>query len=450
VHTTRNSLRPGLEPHRPSMMRRIRVLIVDDSVTIRKLISDLVSAQPELEVAGVAANGRIALAKIPQVCPDVITLDLEMPELDGLQTLAEIRKTHPHLPVIMFSSLTERAAAATLDALSLGANDYVTKPSGASGLAGAMQRVRDELVPKLRHFGAPAVATSASPIIRSLAPAAGSSLRASPQFGSWRATALAGASRSAALAGASSLAAPVVSSRPGPPARSLQPGPPARSLQPGPPAARMSNALSRPRSGIDIIAFGSSTGGPNALSQIFARLHPTLPVPVVITQHMPPIFTKLLAERLTSTTPFTVHEARDGDVLVPGQAWLAPGDHHLSLHRVGTEVRIRLTTEPPENSCRPAVDVMFRSVAAVYGGRALGVILTGMGQDGLRGCQELHDLGAEIVVQDQATSVVWGMPGLVARAGLASAVVPVGRVADEVIRLAGVGRNLSLPTERRA
>jgi two-component system chemotaxis response regulator CheB len=199
-----------------------------------------------------------------------------------------------------------------------------------------------------------------------------------------------------------------------------------------------------------VVAFGCSTGGPNALSQIFARLHPSLPVPVVITQHMPPIFTKLLAERLTSTTPFTVHEARDGDVLVPGQAWLAPGDHHLSLHRVGTEVRIRLTGEPPENSCRPAVDVMFRAVASVYGARTLGVILTGMGQDGLRGCQELHDLGAEIVVQDQATSVVWGMPGLVARAGLASAVVPVGRVADEVIRIAGLGRNLSLPSERRA
>jgi two-component system chemotaxis response regulator CheB len=424
------------------MMRRTRVLIVDDSVTIRKLISDLVSAQPELEVAGVAANGRIALAKIPQVCPDVVTLDIEMPELDGLQTLAEIRKTHPHLPVIMFSSLTERAASATLDALALGANDYVTKPSGASGLAGAMQRVREELVPKLRHFGAPTVTISASPVIRSLVPPAGS-LRSLAPLGSLRAAAPVGL-----LGSAASLRPGTASLRPG--ALSLRPGAPAGSSRPGVPATRPSNPLPRARAGVDVVAFGCSTGGPNALSQIFARLHPSLPVPVLITQHMPPIFTKLLAERLTSTTPFTVHEARDGDVLVPGQAWLAPGDHHLSLHRVGTEVRIRLTGEPPENSCRPAVDVMFRAVASVYGARALGVILTGMGQDGLRGCQELHDLGAEIVVQDQATSVVWGMPGLVARAGLASAVVPVGRVADEVIRIAGVGRNLSLPSERRA
>lgn len=393
------------------MMRRTRVLIVDDSVTIRKLISDLVSAHPDLEVAGVAANGRIALAKIPQVCPDVVTLDIEMPELDGLETLAEIRKTHPLLPVIMFSSLTERAASATLDALALGANDYVTKPSGASGLAGAMQRVRDELVPKLRHFGALPVAISASPIIRSL-----------PPLGSLRAAAS---------------------------SASLRPAPGPGSLRAPPPAARPSHSP-RPKTGIDIVALGSSTGGPNALSQIFARLPPSLPVPVVITQHMPAVFTKLLADRLTSTTPITVHEARDGDVLVPGQAWLAPGDHHLSLYRVGKEVRIRLSVEPPENSCRPAVDVMFRSVAAVYGARALGVILTGMGQDGLRGCQELHDLGAEIIVQDQATSVVWGMPGLVARAGLATSIVPVGRVADEIVRFAGVGRSLSLPSERRA
>jgi two-component system, chemotaxis family, protein-glutamate methylesterase/glutaminase len=395
------------------MMRRTRVLIVDDSVTIRKLISDMVSAHPDLEVAGVAANGRIALAKIPQVCPDVVTLDIEMPELDGLATLAEIRKTHPLLPVIMFSSLTERAASATLDALALGANDYVTKPSGASGLAGAMQRVRDELVPKLRHFGALPVAISAAPVIRSL-----------PPLGSLRA-----ASPSASLGPA--------------PGHSLRAPAPA-------PSARSSHAPRAKAAGIDIVALGSSTGGPNALSQIFARLPPSLPVPVVITQHMPAVFTKLLADRLTSTTPITVHEARDGDVLVPGQAWLAPGDHHLGLYRVGREVRIRLSVEPPENSCRPAVDVMFRSVAAVYGARALGVILTGMGQDGLRGCQELHDLGAEIIVQDQATSVVWGMPGLVARAGLASSIVPVGRVADEIVRFAGIGRPLSLPSERRA
>jgi two-component system chemotaxis response regulator CheB len=217
----------------------------------------------------------------------------------------------------------------------------------------------------------------------------------------------------------------------------------------GPNTPGPASAGRRSKGGIDIIAIGCSTGGPNALSQLFAQLQPSLPVPIVITQHMPPVFTRLLAERLTSSTPFTVHEAQSGDVLVPGQAWLAPGDHHLCLYRAGHEVRIRLTEDPPENSCRPAVDVMFRSVAGVYGGRVLGVILTGMGQDGLRGCQELHDLGAGIVVQDQATSVVWGMPGLVARAGLASAIVPIGRLADELVR-ATSAPGVSVPAERRA
>jgi two-component system chemotaxis response regulator CheB len=328
----------------------------------------------------------------------------------------------------MFSSLTERAATATLEALARGANDYVTKPSGASGLAGAMQRVRDELVPKLRHFGGQSIPTSGPPAL-----------------GVSRAPAL-GVSRAPLLA--TSAVPPRVTWTAPEPGRSGAPAP-GGSLKPpmpnaGPPTGR------RAKAGIDIVALGCSTGGPNALSQLFAQLRPSLPVPIVITQHMPPVFTRLLAERLTASTPFTVHEARNGDVLVPGQAWLAPGDHHLCLYRAGNEVRIRLTDDPPENSCRPAVDVMFRSVSAVYGSRVLGVILTGMGQDGLRGCQELHDLGAEIVVQDQASSVVWGMPGLVARAGLASAVVPIGRVADELVRAASIGRALSVPAERRA
>jgi two-component system chemotaxis response regulator CheB len=166
---------------------------------------------------------------------------------------------------------------------------------------------------------------------------------------------------------------------------------------------------------------------------------------------MPPIFTKLLADRLTANSQLKVHEARDGDVLVAGQAWLAPGEFHLGLERVAGQVRVRLNQEPPENSCRPSVDVMLRAVASVYGGRVLGVIMTGMGQDGLRGCQALHDLGAEVIVQDEASSVVWGMPGLVARAGLANAVLPLDGVTDEIIRRAGARAPLVGATaERRA
>jgi two-component system chemotaxis response regulator CheB len=351
------------------MMRRTRVLIVDDSVTIRKLLSDLIAAQPDLEVASVAANGRIALAKIVQTNPDIVTLDVEMPELDGLETLAEIRKTHPRLPVIMFSSLTERAASATLEALSLGANDYVTKPAGSSGIAGAMDRVRMDLLPKLRHFGVPKPTTPT---------AAG---------------------------------APVL-----PASRTRSMSPPDR------------------RAPIDVVAIGCSTGGPNALSEIFRDLPGNLSVPLVITQHMPRVFTKLLADRLTAGSKVPVHEARDGDVLVAGQAWLAPGDYHLMLERQGGRVHVRLNQGPPENSCRPAVDVMLRSVAAVYGSRSLNVILTGMGQDGLLGCQTLHDLGAHILVQDEGSSVVWGMPGLVAKAGIAGAVLPLAQVSDEIVQ----------------
>jgi two-component system chemotaxis response regulator CheB len=361
------------------MMRRTRVLIVDDSVSIRKLLSDLIAAQPDLEVASVAANGRIALAKISQTCPDVVTLDVEMPELDGLETLAEIRKTHPRLPVIMFSSLTERAAAATLEALSLGANDYVTKPSGASGIAGAMERVRAELLPKLRLFGVP----------KQAAPAAAHTT----------------------IASVARPAAPVDRRKP-----------------------------------IDVVAIGCSTGGPNALSEIFSKLPGDLPVPIVITQHMPQVFTKLLADRLTAGSKVRVHEAQDGDVLVPGQAWLAPGNYHMALQRVSGQIVVRLNQEPPENSCRPAVDVMLRSVAAIYGGRSLNIILTGMGQDGLRGCQELHDLGAEILVQDEESSVVWGMPGLVAKAGIAGDILPLADMSNEIMQR--VRRRLS-PSDAR-
>jgi two-component system chemotaxis response regulator CheB len=382
------------------MKRRIRVLIVDDSVVIRKLVSDLVSAQDDLEVAGVAANGRIALSKIPQVCPDLVTLDVEMPELDGLATLAELRKTYPRLPVIMFSSQTERAAAATLDALALGANDYVAKPASASGLAAALDRVRDDLLPKLRHFGAPAVAISSG-------------------NGSVRVTAISNSMRAPAMRAGSS---------------SRAPHGPTNSLPVAGP--RPSTRVVGRAVGIDVVALGCSTGGPNALSLVFARLPADLPVPIVVTQHMPPIFTKLLADRLTANSPVKVHEARNGDVLAPGQAWLAPGDHHLTLQRVAGQVQVRLTQDPPENSCRPAVDVMFRSVASIYGGRALGVILTGMGQDGLRGCQELHDLGAQLVVQDEQSSVVWGMPGFVARAGIANLILPIDEIASEIVRRA--------------
>jgi two-component system chemotaxis response regulator CheB len=351
-------------------MRKIRILVVDDSVVVRRMVTDVLTADPALEVVGAAANGRIALAKIPQVNPDLITLDVEMPEMDGIETLSELRKTYPRLPVIMFSTMTERGAAATLEALSRGANDYVTKPSNAGSVAAALERIREQLIPKIKAH-CPLVAGPGRPTAPVPRQALGCPPKPIPQ---------------------------------------------------------------RPEVAVDIVAIGVSTGGPNALAEVIPQLAADLPVPVVIVQHMPPVFTKLLAERLSSKSGIRVEEGRPGQTLEAGQAWLAPGDFHMVVERCGVHVRIMTHQAPPENSCRPAVDVLFRSVAEVYGPRALGVVMTGMGQDGLRGSEHIQEAGGSVLAQDEATSVVWGMPGFVAQAGLADKVLPLQQIAGEIMR----------------
>jgi two-component system chemotaxis response regulator CheB len=351
-------------------MPKIRILVVDDAVVFRRLVSDELSKDPALEVVGTAANGKIALAKLPQVTPDVVILDIEMPEMDGLATLKELRKTYLRLPVIMFSSLTERGAIATLDALALGASDYFAKPSTTGGLDASLQIIREQLIPKIKVLCAKRQSQNAE------------SATTSPKR-------------------------PVGSS-------------PSFSLQ--------------PPSKIQLVAIGCSTGGPNALADLFARLPKDFPVPIVIVQHMPPMFTRLLAERLTAQYAIRVQEGASGSVLQPGQAWIAPGDHHMIITPQGTQTRLLLHQDPPENSCRPAVDVLLRSVAKTYGPNSLTVILTGMGQDGLRGCEAVREAGGQILAQDEATSVVWGMPGFVARAGLADRVLPLSMLADEMMR----------------
>jgi two-component system chemotaxis response regulator CheB len=337
------------------------VLVVDDAVVMRRLVSQVLEEDEELTVV-TAANGRIGLAKLVQTSPDAVVLDIEMPELDGLGTLRELRKTHPHLPVIMFSTLTERGAAATLEAMSLGASDYVTKPANVGSVNESIERVRAELVPKIKAL-----------CERSRPPVDGAPVPRTP-----------------------------------------------------------TRAATEPRHRVDVVAIGASTGGPNALHEVLAGLPGTLEVPVVITQHMPPVFTRLLAERLDATCALAVREASGGEVLRPGTVWIAPGDHHLRVRRSGGHVDLVLDDGPPENSCRPAVDVLFRSIAHAYGGRSLAVVLTGMGADGQRGAEVLRDAGAAVVAQDEATSVVWGMPGAVVRAGLADEVVPLAGVADAI------------------
>ena len=357
-------------------MHKARVLIVDDSTVIRRLLSEALAGDPAIEVVGTAANGRIALAKVPQVNPDLVTLDVEMPELDGLATLRELRKTYPRLPVIMFSTLTDKGAVATLNALAAGASDYVTKPANVGSVTAGLQKVRDELIPKIR-----------------------------------------------ALCRLDETATP--------------PTPRPKSPAFSPPA---SGPAAGPAPPVEVVALGVSTGGPNALTELFRALPGDLPVPVLIVQHMPPVFTRYLAERLDAVSPLTVREAQAGDLIHPGGAWLAPGNYHMVVVRTGQGVAVQLHQGPPENSCRPAVDVLFRSVAEVYGAGALGVVLTGMGQDGLRGSEAIRHAGGRVLAQDQATSVVWGMPGAVAQAGLAERILPLEQIAGEIVRRVGTRR----------
>jgi two-component system chemotaxis response regulator CheB len=342
---------------------QISVLVVDDSVVIRRLVTDALQSEPDIRVVGTAPNGRVALAKIAQLAPDIVTLDIEMPEMDGLTTIKEIRKTHAKLPVIMFSTLSVAGGAATLEALSSGASDYVTKPANVGSVRESMASVREQLIPRIRALCgrvAPTAARAASRPVKVAAPA----------------------------------------------------GPPQQ---------------------IDVLAVGCSTGGPEALTTVLTRMPADLPVPVVVVQHMPPVFTRLFAERLDRACKLTVTEAVDGTTLRPGHVYVAPGDHHLEVIRVGTATRTRLHDGPPENFCRPAVDVLFRSVASAYRGNALALVLTGMGQDGKRGAEFLREAGSRVVVQDEATSVVWGMPGAVAGAGFAEAVLPLDQIGSAVL-----------------
>lgn len=340
--------------------RKLRVLIVDDSVIVRKVLNDVLSSHPAIEVAGTAASGDLALAKLDQLKPDVVTLDIEMPGRNGLDTLAELRKRYPRLPVIMFSTLTERGAKATLDALALGATDYATKPSNTGSFIEAQEQIRRELIAK----------------ILGLHPA----------------------------------------------------------LPPAPAKPRI--VLQRPpvRRRIDILAVGTSTGGPNALAELIPHLPADFPIPVVVVQHMPALFTKLLSERLNANSLLSVREGSAGTLLQPGCVWVAPGGYHMTVLQKEGKFILDLNQQPPEHSCRPAVDVLFRSVAKAYGPHALAVIMTGMGSDGALGAVEIHNAGGEIYVQDEASAVVWGMPGAVVAAGVVDLVSPLKHLAAEVIR----------------
>lgn len=355
------------------------MLVVDDSVVIRRLVTHALEQDPALDVVGAASNGAIAMQRIPQLNPDVLTLDIEMPEMDGLEVLRRVRREYPQLRVIMFSTLTERGAAITLEALTLGADDYVAKASNEGSLDRSMARLREELVPKIKQFF--------------------------------------------------HLAAP---SRevPRPEPAHLQTAP-----QPSRGVTIVQTAKSRPK----VVAIGVSTGGPTALGSILPTLPADFPLPVLVVQHMPPLFTRLLAERLHSTCQLSVEEAKQGDPVEAGKILIAPGDFHLKVVSNGAGVRACLDQSPPLNSCRPAVDALFASIGQVYGGAAIAAVLTGMGQDGLRGAEILKAQGASVLAQDEASSVVWGMPGAVVNAGIADSVLSLDHVVPAILRLTGRG-----------
>ena len=359
------------------MSRSIKVLMADDSVAVRRLVKETLSKVDEIEVAGAARDGKEALDMISKLKPDVILLDVEMPILDGIETLRQLRRTDRKTPVLMFSSLTVSGGEATLEALSLGANDYVAKPTAAENVNQAIAYINAELVPKIKQWGR-----------QSIRPA----------------------------------------------------GPAVRIKEPQTDTSAPSREKGTP-SPIDVVLIGSSTGGPNALAEVIPKLPANLSVPVLIVQHMPKLFTKLLAERLDKASRLSVKEATDGAVIRAGEVLIAPGDYHMTVESVGPDRRTVLNQSPPENSCRPAVDVLFRSAATVYGKRCLAVMLTGMGKDGLEGSRKLCDRGATLIAQDQASCVVWGMPRAVTEAGIADAVVPLAEIHQRIIRDAKRGNS---------
>ncbi|MDO5628503.1 MAG: chemotaxis response regulator protein-glutamate methylesterase [Mobilicoccus sp.] len=378
------------------MAPRIRVLVCDDSIVIRRLITDVLSTDAEIEVVGTAVNGKNALDKLPLLKPDVMTLDVEMPVMDGLQTLVEVRKVHKKLPIIMFSTLTERGAGATLDALERGASDYVTKPANVGSVRESMEAVRSQLIPKIKSL------TGRAPM---------PPRRARPAFGG---------------------------------------EPPAGTSRPGQPGAATGGPITTAGQStkIDIVAIGVSTGGPDALTTVIQALPGSFPVPIIVTQHMPPVFTQLFAQRLDGKAQLTVREATQGEHLAPGKVLIAPGDYHMRLKKAPDGASVVLDQGPQENYCRPAVDPMFRSVAEVYGGNVLAVIMTGMGQDGHRGAEPILRAGGHLIVQDEATSVVWGMPGAAVAAGLPCDVKPLQGLADAILTRTTSGRGAAARSAR--
>ncbi|MBH0239317.1 chemotaxis response regulator protein-glutamate methylesterase [Methylobrevis sp. L22] len=372
----------------------IRVMVVDDSVVVRGLVGRWIDEDPGLAVVASHRNGKLAVEDITRADPDVVVLDIEMPDMDGLTALPLMLAKKPGLIVLIASTLSRRNAEISLKALSLGAADYIPKPDGNSRLTTSTE-FRADLIAKVQSLGARARSRSRR------------------------------------------AAAPPVSSRPFTATRTLEAAGmvPAQSAVPAKPKASFtlrSYAPVRPR----VLTIGSSTGGPQALNAFFGHVGTAMAqVPVLLTQHMPATFTAILAEHLSKAAGRPAAEGRDGEPVLPGRIYVAPGGRHMIVARQGSETVIRLTDGPPVNFCKPAVDPLFKSVVDIYGSATLGVILTGMGSDGADGVTAIGQAGGNVITQDEETSVVWGMPGAAAHTGMCADVLPLDEVGRKVARI---------------
>jgi two-component system chemotaxis response regulator CheB len=353
-----------------------RVMVADDSAVVRGLLSRWLEEDPEIKVVGCVGNGAQALRELGPSDAEVVILDIDMPVMGGIEALPQLLTARPGVKIVVSSTLTRRNARISLKALSLGAADYMPKPDSLRGAASA--EFKDELIAKVKALGAAARATDATEAE---------------------------------------------------PARR-------KSIAPAPRAADTQRTVAlRPAPAINVkcLAIASSTGGPQALLRFLSQLGGPLSVPVLVTQHMPPVFTTILAEHISRASGIRAKEGEEGEALEAGCIYVAPGGYHLTVRRSGSGTVVHLDDGPPESFCKPSANPMFRTVAQAFPAGALGLVLTGMGHDGCEGARAIVSSGGVVLVQDQATSVIWGMPGTVAEAGLASAALPIDELAPKVV-----------------
>lgn len=371
--------------------RKVRVLVAEDSAVIRNTIKRALDRHSEIEIVSLVVNGLLALEAFSKYKPDVVTLDIDMPEMDGISVLKELRKLDPKLPVIMLSNRIHIDDKIALSVLIAGANDYVGMPGISAGSVSALKVLEEQLVPKIIGLGRrqQTRATQGGVLRSHDAKIIGNVMSELPTqnvlFNDYSV------------------------------------------------ASNSDPSMQLIRQPVKAVCMGVSTGGPMALMQIFSQFKVPLPVPIFIVQHMPPSFTKSLADRLDSASVMKVIEPCDGEFVSPGIAYLAPGGLHMTLKTKGTRTQILLKEDPPVNSCRPSVDVLFRSASEIYGKDLLAVILTGMGYDGLQGCEAIRKKFGQVIAQDEATSIVWGMPGAVVQNNLADKIIPVNLIANEIV-----------------